>query len=257
VSLFALSLLTSGCVQISKATQVQEESGLRGALTIAAASNMIKAFEEIGPAFENANDCEVVFSFGSTGTLTEQIINGAPFDIFVAADENALELLESKKIILSDTRRIFALGRIGVATSKNGNVMATSMEDLLGDSIKKIAIANPDHAPFGLAAKQALISSGLWDQLEPKLVYGKNISDAMTYVTTGNADAGIIASSLNDDSLLNFTLIQYDAHEPLQQTAAVIKSTEQVELARAFIEFITSETGRQILIKYGFAIPQD
>jgi molybdate transport system substrate-binding protein len=251
------SLLITACAKPPSTDPVQTAGSNSDELTIAAASDLMKAFGEIGPLFEAQYACKVTFTFGSTGTQTEQIANGAPFDIFAAANESALELLDSKGLILSDSKKHYGLGRIGVVTSKDRNVHAATLEDLLNDSIKKIAIANPDHAPYGLAAKQALISAGLWDQLEPKLVYGKNIADAMTFVTTGNADAGIIAISLKEDATMNFTLIDPKYHEPLRQAAAVIKTSKNETLARAFIDFITSETGRQILIKYGFAIPQD
>lgn len=224
-------------------------------LTVAAASDLTKAFTEMGAAFEKANNCTVTFSFGSTGTLSEQIANGAPFDVFAAANESVIDDLDKGGHVISDTKQLYALGRIGIATLKDSKVEAKTMEDLLKPEIKKIAIANPDHAPYGLAAKQALITAGMWDKLESKFVYGKNISETLTFITTGNADAGFIALSLKDDSL-NFNLVDAEMHEPLRQAMAVIKTTKEEELGRKFVEYVNSTAGKEIMSKYGFISPE-
>ncbi|MDR2861400.1 MAG: molybdate ABC transporter substrate-binding protein [Syntrophobacterales bacterium] len=225
-------------------------------ITVAAAADLINAFTEAGKDFEKAGGCKVVFSFGSTGMLAEQIANGAPFDVFAAANEIVISDLDKGGHIVSDTIKLYALGRIGVATLKNANIRAETITDLLQPEIKKIAIANPDHAPYGLAAKQALISAGAWNKLEPKLVFGKNISETLQFVTTGNADAGIIALSLNDSNTLNFHLIDAGLHKPLRQAMAVIKRTKNEEQARKFVAFINSAEGKTIMSKYGFVAPE-
>jgi molybdate transport system substrate-binding protein len=131
------------------------------------------------------------------------------------------------------------------------------MEDLLKDDVKKIAIANPEHAPYGLAAKQALETAGLWDKLESKMVYGKNISETLSFITTGNADAGFIALSLNDESTLNFNLIDGSMHEPLRQSMAIIKNSKEEALGRKFVEYVNSKEGKEIMSKYGFITPEE
>ncbi|WP_434512070.1 molybdate ABC transporter substrate-binding protein [Desulfitobacterium sp. AusDCA] len=234
----------------------QNTSAAKTTLTVAAASDLTKAFAEIGAAFEKANNCTVTFSFGSTGTLSEQIANGGPFDVFASADESVIDDLDKKGFLVSDTKQLYALGRIGIATSKNSKIQAITMEDLLKPEIKKIAIANPEHAPYGLAAKQALETAGLWDQLQSKMVYGKNISETLTFITTGNADAGFIALSLKDDKTLNFNLIDQKMHQPLKQAMAVIKNTKQEDLARKFVQYVNSNEGKTIMSKYGFVVPE-
>ncbi|TYQ18257.1 UNVERIFIED_CONTAM: molybdate transport system substrate-binding protein [Acetivibrio alkalicellulosi] len=232
-------------------------SSQKATLTIAAASDLTNAFSEIGEAFEKKHDCIITFSFGSTGMLAEQIANGAPFDVFAAANEIVIYELDTKGHIKSETKQLYALGRIGIVTLKGSHLEVFTLEDLLNPEIVKISIANPYHAPYGLAAKQALITAGLWERLESKMVYGKNISEALTFITTKNAEAGIIALSLKDDSLMNFNLINESMHEPLRQSMAVINSTKEEELARKFVEFVNSKEGKEIMSKYGFVTPEE
>ncbi len=225
-------------------------------LNVAAASDLILAFNEIGPIFEEENGTKVVFSYGSTGQLTDQIVNGAPFDVFAAADIQFIEELKQKKLIVPESQQLYAIGRIGIASPPEAKVKPSRLEDLLDLDIKKIAIANPEHAPYGRAAKQALVSAGLWDQLQGKLVYGRNISDTLTLIETGNADAGIIALSISKPAL-SFQIIDEALHQPLEQSIAVIKKTKDQELAQAFIDFINGPIGKPIMEKYGFIVPKE
>ncbi|MPW24449.1 molybdate ABC transporter substrate-binding protein [Alkalibaculum sp. M08DMB] len=254
-----LSLVFIGCTTMNEnnldnnttlATSKQE-------LTVAAASDLTKAFTEIGIAFDKAHNSSITFSFGSTGNLSEQIANGAPFDVFAAANESIINDLDTKGFIVSDTKSLYGLGRIGIATLKDSSFETSTLDDLLNPDIKIIAMANPDHAPYGLASKQAIVSAGLWDKLEPKIVYGKNISEAMTFITTGNADAGFIALSLKDDSILNFNIIDSNMHNPLNQAIAVVKASNKQDLAREFINYVNSSDGQAIMSKYGFIPPEE
>ncbi|VDN48376.1 Molybdate ABC transporter substrate-binding protein [Petrocella atlantisensis] len=229
----------------------QEKSGL----TVAAASSLTEAFTEIGTAFETLNNCHITFSFASTATLSEQITNGAPFDVFAAANESAITGLDAKDLILSETRQICAIGRIGIATYKGRGIQATTMDDLRDSNIKIIAIASPEHAPYGLAAKQAIETAGLWETLEPKIVFGKNIAETLSYLTTGNADVAIIALSQKDEATLNYSMIDSDMHAPLTQAMAVLSDTDNEELARAFVAFVNGPEGKEIMQKYGFVTP--
>ena len=247
-SVAATATASSSPVKASAGTQVE--------LSVAAASDLTKAFNEVGAAFEKANSCKVTFTYGSTGTQTEQIANGAPFDLFAAANIDNIDQLDQKGLIASDTKQLYALGRIGIATMKNGKITVSSMEDLLKSDVKVVAIANPDHAPYGLAAKQALETAGIWGSLEPKLVYGKNITDTVSYLTSGNADAAFIALSLNDTEKFNFTMIDANMHKPLKQAIAVLKSSKNQDLAKSFITYVLSPDGQKIMNKYGFVLPE-
>ncbi len=253
-----LTLLVSGC---SPAKQPGTTSNTaikqQEVLTVAAAADLTKAFAEVGTAFEKQNNCKVKFTFGSTGTALEQIINGAPYDVFAAASVSAIEDLKQREMIFPDTQTLYAIGRIGIATKLGSKLQVIELQDLLKPEIKKIAIANPEHAPYGQAAKQALESAGIWEQVKDKLVYGKSIQEALTFLNTGNADAGIIALSLYNKEQVNFTLVDDQLHKPLKQALAVIRETKHEELARSFIQFVNSKEGSAIMRKYGFKLPSE
>lgn len=224
-------------------------------LTVAAASDLTAAFEELGREFETTHKIKVVFVFGSTGVLTRQIENGAPMDLFAAANVTYVDQLEQKGLIIPDTKAIYARGRITLWTTSDSPIRVETISDLTRPEIRRIAIANPDHAPYGLAAKQALESAGVWDAVKPKLVYGDNIRQTLQYAETGNVDVAIVALSLSQQSKGRWTLVPEQLHQPIDQGLAVIKGTRNEQAARAFASFITGPRGREILGKYGFAFP--
>lgn len=260
--LVSLSLLTTGCS--SSAQKANQDSSVTDSqkykdveLTVAAASDLTLAFKEIAQDFERSTGCKVTVTYGSTGTTAQQIENGAPYDVFASADEKVLDDLIKKDKIISDTKQLYAIGRIGLATSKNSSLEVKELNDLLKPEVKKIAIANPDHAPYGLAAKQALESAGLWDKVKDKMVYGKNIQDTLTLISTGNADAGFIALSIYKKDEINFQLVDDKLHQPLKQAIGVLKGTKNEELARKFISYVNGEEGQPIMKKYGFVLPSE
>ncbi len=224
-------------------------------LTVAAAADLAFAFKEISRPFQDSTGCRITFSFGSTGTLALQIANGAPFDIFAAASARFIEDLRAKGLILENSQRLYAQGRIVVAVSKKTGVLSSSINDLRNPAFQKIAIANPDHAPYGLAAKQALQAANLWDALRPRIVYGENIRQALQFIQTGNADAGIVALSVASVPEITCALIPDSLHAPLNQALAVIRTTRHERLARQFIEYLNGPHGRPIMKKYGFLLP--
>lgn len=249
-----LVLFSSGCNE----KQLSEEiNGQARELTVAAASDLTLAFTEVGKLFEEETNSKITFSFGSTGQLADQIEHGAPFDIFAAANIDFVDNLREKNLIIPDTQTTYAFGRIGVTTIPDSTIEIETLEDLLKPEVVKIAIANPEHAPYGLAAKQALETAGLWDQVEHKLVFGRNISETLTFIETKNAEVGIIALSLYKEGEVNFHLIDDALHAPLEQSIAVINRTNEVDLAIQFIDFIKGPIGKPIMENYGFIVPED
>jgi molybdate transport system substrate-binding protein len=224
-------------------------------LTVAAASDLTPAFEEMGREFEANHKTKVVFVFGSTGLLTRQIENGAPFDLFAAANVAYIDQLEEKQLIVPGTKRIYARGRITMWTRADSGVKLERIEDLLGPDVHRIALANPDHAPYGQAARQALESAGIWLKVQPKLVYGDNIRQTLQFAETGNVEVAIMALSLSVQSKGRWVLVPEELHKPLDQGLAVIKTTKSEQAARAFSDFVNGEKGRAILKKYGFTFP--
>ena len=246
---FSILIINAGCSSNSS-NEVKQE------IKVAAASDLTLAFSEIGKLFEEEKEVKVTFSFGSTGQLADQIEHGAPFDVFAAANIQFVDYLKEKDLIIRETQTTYAFGRIGIATKLSNNLNVRTLEDLLKPEVKKIAIANPDHAPYGLAAKQALEEAGIWEQLEGKLVYGRNISDTLAYMETGNVEASIVALSLYNEEKMNFHLIDEELHAPLEQSIAVIGRTSEYELAHEFIQFIKGPIGKPIMERYGFVVPE-
>jgi molybdate transport system substrate-binding protein len=225
-------------------------------LTVAAASDLIPAFEEIGREFQSATGTRVVFDFGSTGLLTRQIENGAPMDLFAAANVDYINELELKGLIVDGTKAIYARGRIVIWTATNSKLQFETLKDLTNPEVHRIAIANPDHAPYGRAARQALENSGIWENVKPKLVYGENIRQTLQFAQTGNVEVAIVALSLAQQSDGHWTLIPDTLHRPLDQALAVIKGTQNEKQAREFAAFVTGTQGRGVLQKYGFTFPK-
>lgn len=247
----AAFVLALACVTACK-DKNPASSTARDELTVAAASDLTPAFEELGREFESATKTRVVFVFGSTGMLTRQIENGAPMDLFAAANVSYIEQLDQQGLIISDTKAIYARGRITLWTLDESPLRLQGIADLARPEVTRIAIANPDHAPYGLAAKQALQSAGIWDRVQPKLVYSDNIRQALQYVQTGNVEVAIVALSLSIQSHGRWSLIPEELHQPIDQGLAVIKTSENEHAARAFAAFISSPQGKAIMKKYGF-----
>jgi molybdate transport system substrate-binding protein len=242
----ALACVTA-CKDKSPATSTSPDE-----LTVAAASDLTPAFEEIGRAFESATKTKVVYVFGSTGMLTRQIENGAPVDLFAAASVSYVDQLEKKGLIIPDTKAVYARGRIALWMPNESTLRLQGIADLARPEVMRVAIANPDHAPYGLAAKQALQSAGIWEQVQPKLVYGDNIRQTLQYAQTGNVEVAIVALSVSIQSNGRWTLIPEELHQPIDQGLAVMKTTKNEQAARAFAAFISSPQGKAIMKKYGF-----
>ena len=224
-------------------------------LTVAAASDLTPAFEELGREFQATHSIKVVFSFGSSGLLEKQIENGAPMDLFAAANTDYIDQLDKQGLIISGTRAIYARGRITLWTPKDSPLHLEKIEDLTSADVKRIAIANPDHAPYGMAAREALQKAGVWESIKPKLIYADNIRQTLQFAQTGNVEVAIAALSLSLQSDGHWVLIPEELHKPLDQAFALIKGTKNEKAAREFAEFINGPQGRTIMRKYGFYLP--
>ena len=228
---------------------------------IAAAADLKFALTEIAAAFKADTGNGVTLSFGSTGNFARQIRQGAPFQMFLAADEQYVLDLAHDGYTRGDGQ-LYAVGRIvmivpkGSALKPDGTLQSLKAA-LAAGTITHFAIANPDHAPYGLRAKEALQHQGLWDAIEPKLVLGENVSQAAQFALSGDAQGGIIAYSLavspEVSALGDYDLIPIDFHEPLDQRMVLLKSAGPV--AEAFYAYMNTPPARAIMKKYGFALP--
>jgi len=244
-----LTVLTAGCRPAA------------GELTVSAAADLTYAFQEIAAQFEAATGQRVAFNFGSTGQLAQQIEQGAPVDLFAAANISFVEDLAARGLVLPDTVQLYARGRIVLWTRADSGLRLERPEDLLRPEVRRIAIANPDHAPYGVAARQALQTAGVWDAVQPKLVLGENVRQTLQYAETGNVDVAIVALSLSVPAAAGsavagrWTLIPQELHAPIDQALAVVKGSRREAAARAFAAFINGPQGRPIMRKYGFILP--
>jgi molybdate transport system substrate-binding protein len=244
-------LLLSLVPTLSCNRQGQQESEI----VVAAASDLTPAFEELGQAFLQTNQIKVTFSFGSSGLLARQIENGAPMDVFAAANSEYIDALEKKGLIVPGTKALYARGRITLWMPQQSTLKIERVEDLAKEEVKRIAIANPEHAPYGMIAREALQKAGIWEGVQSRIVYGENIRQTLQFAETGNVDVAIVALSLSVRSSGRWILIPQELHRPLDQALAVIKGTKREEAARAFTSFVTSTQGRDVLKKYGFTAP--
>lgn len=228
---------------------------------VAAASDLQFALTDAARQFTDETGGEVKLTFGSSGNLARQIQGGAPFELFLSADEKLAIDLAAKGLAV-DEGEIYGVGRIVLIVPKGSPIKAdASLADLAAAAVdgrlKRLAIANPEHAPYGRRAEEALRHAGLWEAIRDRLVLGENVSQAAQFATSGNAEAGIIAYSLslspNVASEGSFALIPEDWHEPLRQRMVLLK--DHGETASQFYEFLKGAGGRSILKRYGFALP--
>jgi molybdate transport system substrate-binding protein len=224
-------------------------------LTVFAASDLGPAFKQIVPEFERKTRSAVTLVLGSTGMLTQQIRNGAPADVFFAANESFIKELAAENLTRRQSHTLYARGRIVIVTLASGGVRVGDLSDLANARIRRIAIANPQHAPYGLAAKQALETAGVWNALEPKLVFGENVQQAAQFVRSGSAEAGIVARSVADTPDLVWKLVDDRLHAPLDQVAVVLTRTKHAAAAMSFIEFVNGMQGRVVMRQFGFLLP--
>ena len=231
--------------------------------TVAAASDLKFALEDVAARFERDSGHKLRLVFGSSGNFYSQLLQGAPFQMFMSADESyVLKLADAGKTV--DRGRLYALGRIGIMVP-NGSPLEPDGEliDLAAaikdGRLRKFAIANPQHAPYGARAKEALQRAGLWDAIQPKLVLGENISQAAQFATSGSTQGGIIALSLarapSVASLGRFALIPEGWHGPLKQRMVLMKSAPAP--LRAFYDHLGSPAAQDVMARYGFTMPKD
>jgi molybdate transport system substrate-binding protein len=228
-------------------------------LRVAAAADLAEAFPEIGKAFERATGRPVTFSFGATGLLAKQIAEGAPFDVFAAANQAFVDEAIASGACEADTRTTYAEGRLVMWTKGDSAIPLATLGDLARPGIAHVAIANPEHAPYGKAAKEALQNGGVWDGIVKKIVYGENVQQTLQFAQSGNADVAIVAQSLAAASGGHAVPIDPALHQPMEQGIVVCHGAPQSKGAlepdaRKLVAFVSSDAGRAILQRYGFAV---
>lgn len=251
-SAIALWLLISALSACLRSTEPPPSNSVK----VAAAADLAFAFNEIGKAFEEATGVETTFSFGSTGLLARQIAEGAPFDLFAAANVSFVEDVIRTGACAEDSKALYGRGRIALWWRRGSlHEPLKTPEDLASPHIVKIAIANPDHAPYGRAAREALVKRGVWESVKGKVVYGENVQQTLQFAQSGNAEAAIVALSL---ALVaadgEYVLVEEKSHTPIDQALVVCGRGPATVPARALARFIDSNEGRAIMRRYGFLL---
>ncbi|HZS95220.1 MAG TPA: molybdate ABC transporter substrate-binding protein [Terriglobales bacterium] len=227
--------------------------------TIAAAADLQSAMQEISSRFEQKTSTHIKVIYGSSGNFAQQIQNGAPFDMFFSANLDYPKQLEASGLSEPDSFYQYARGKIVVWVPIDSPVdVHSGLQSLLAPSVKKIAIANPQHAPYGKAAVSAMQAEGLYDKVKDKLVLGENISQTASFVVSGSADVGIVALSLalspNMKDKGRYTEIPSTDYPPIEQACVILRSSKNKAVARAFLDFVKTDAIKDLLRKYGFEV---
>lgn len=229
---------------------------------LAAASDLKFAVEELAAEYSKMTGRNISLTFGSSGLLATQIRHGAPFQLFMSADESYVADLQAAGATL-DAGVLYAIGRIVLIAPKSSKLPLdenlSGLKTMLAqNTLNKFAIANPEHAPYGKRAEEALRHFGLWSAIQPHLVLGENVSQAAQFATSGSADGGIVALSLvktpHMQSRVNYVLLPETLHAPLKQRMVLTKYAGVV--AKDFYQYLQQPAARKVFIKYGFELPE-
>ena len=226
-------------------------------LRVAAAANLQKIFTQaLIPVFQKKTGATVTPTFGSTKLLATQLGQGAPFDVFVAADTATVDKLTGQGLLDGSTKRIYALGRLVLWTRRDAPHHPRRIQDLADPAYARIAVANPLLAPYGLAAQQSLFHAGLTASVAPRLVQGDNIGQALQFAQSGNAAVALTALSLViDDRADPYVIVPDSLHAPIAQSAALVKTSSHAPLARRFLAFLTGPEAAPLWKRYGYGRP--
>jgi molybdate transport system substrate-binding protein len=227
----------------------------RATLTVAAAANLTNVFAEVGSAFKTKTGTEVVFSYGPTAELAQQIDNGAPFDVFAAADTEHVDSLVKSRKLTVDSRAVYAVGQLALWIPKGEQSGIRELKDLARQEVRFVSVAQPELAPYGQATIEVLKNSHLWEAVQPKVVYANSISQAKQMAASGNADAAFTAYSLvlHDGG----TVLKIDPHlyHPIEQAIGIVARSARIEEAKQFRSFLLGSEGRTILANSGYLLP--
>jgi molybdate transport system substrate-binding protein len=250
-----LFLTTAICLGLCGGLCVAQE------VTVAAAADLQFVMQDVGARFQSESGKNVKFIYGSSGNFAQQLQNGAPFDMFFSANLDYPKQLEAAGLTEPGTFYQYAVGKIVVWVPNDSKLnISSGPKALLDPSIKKIAIANPQHAPYGKAAVAALQKEGIYEQLKDKFVLGENISQTASFVVSGSADVGFVALSLalspNMKDKGRYTEVPPADYPPIEQACVIMKSSKNKSLAAQFEKFIQSPAIKELFQKYGFAVPK-
>jgi molybdate transport system substrate-binding protein len=226
-------------------------------LLVSAAASMTNVMEEIQSIYkQNQASTDINYNFGASGALQRQIEQGAPADVFVSAANKQMDALEAQNLLLPGSRTLIAKNSMVLIVPANSSNIS-SFEDLKNANINRISIGEPRSVPAGQYAQQVLQNLQLWEQIKTKLVYAKNVRQVLASVESGNADAGLVYAT--DAKISNqvkvVTTAEEKDHSPIVYPIAILKRTQEVDTAKNFLKFLSSQQAQAVLKKYGFVLP--
>lgn len=222
-------------------------------LTVSAAASLSEAMEEIKEAYESESPgTEIILNLASSGVLKHQIEQGAPADIFISASAKYMDELQGKGLIVKETRQDLLENEVALIAPKQSNL--TGFEDLTRPEVSKIAIAAPESAPAGRYAREVLLCLGIWDEIQPKMVFAKDVRQVLAYVESGNVEVGMVykTDAAISDKVKIISIAPSDSHTPVTYPMAVLKETGKQKEAEEFQKFLTGEKAKAIFERYGF-----
>jgi len=225
-------------------------------LTVSAAISLSNALQEIKSLYQGSQpSVNLTYNFGASGALLQQIEQGAPVDVFFSAAAKQMDTLQQKNLLVPGTRRTLLTNSVALITPKNGPALA-DFKDLTRSQVQKIAIGEPRSVPAGQYAQEVLTNLKIFDALKPKLVYGNNVRQVLSYVETGNVDAGIvyITDAKQSNSVQVGAIAPPNLHSPIVYPVAVLKDSKNVTAARNFVQFLSGSQAKAVFQKYGFGI---
>jgi molybdate transport system substrate-binding protein len=241
-----------GLIVCSSACRQWMQPANENEIIVAAAANLSDAFPDVAHEFTKQTGIKVVLSFGGTADLAKQIENGAPFDVFAAADVAHVSALAQKGLITPGTVNSYTRGSLVIWMPAGSKFKLERVEDLDQKALERVAIAKPDIAPYGQASVEALRALNIWPAIEPKVVYAMNVSQVKQFVSSGNAEVGFLPRSLVKDGQGTYLEIDEKLHQPLDQALGVVQASTRQNDARRFREFVLGPAGQEILRKHGY-----
>lgn len=247
IPLIACILLIVGC-----SSETTKDEPIE--LTISAAVSLTDALEEMQEMYENEHNIKLTFNLAGSGTLAQQIQQGAPIDLFISANQNWMDTLENDNMIDSSTREDMTGNNLVLITHKDSSLSYQSFEEISAEDVDEIAVGNPESVPAGGYTKDTLTSLGMWESLEDHIILAKDVRQVLTYVETGNADIGFVYESdaLTSENIQIVAKAEEGLHEPIVYPVAITNDSKHPEEAQAFLDYMLSEEGQDILAKHGF-----
>ncbi|MGK7888188.1 MAG: molybdate ABC transporter substrate-binding protein [Leptolyngbyaceae cyanobacterium] len=253
---WGMSLLAIACSQAPASLDGSAETTVK--LTVSAAASVQDAMREVKTAYEAANPgVSITYNFGSSGSLAQQIAQGAPTDVFLSASQQWMDSLDTQGEILEGSRQNLLLNSLVLITTPD-NTQVQDFSDLATDTVNRVAIGEPTSAPVGRYAKDALTSLNLFESLQPKMVFAKDVRQVLSYVETGNVDAGVVyaTDAMGSEQVVAIATAPIESHPPIVYPVGVVAASQNGEAAQGFVDFLSDDAAIAIFANYGFTMAE-